>query len=272
MSTFTLKVAACLFMLVDHAAVLAPPAVQLPMHWVGRLAFPLFAFLCAQACEHTGDLMRYVLRLYAASVAMSVVELLLNRTGNAFTTLFHIALIVALLSLRKPVHRAIGIAAYVGWQVVSYVALALAAPGLSALGPVPSAIIGRILITVLGSAASIEGGYLYVLLGVALWLCRSSKRRLAVVYVACCAAFFVLYNCVGAYTGNTLMYFAGLLYTGWAPLTVNYQWMMIAALPLMLAYDGSRGRPVKWLFYWFYPAHLAVIAVAMGLLGLQYGV
>lgn len=48
--------------------------------------------------------------------------------------------------------------------------------------------------------------------------------------------------------------------------------LKVAACPFMLAYDGSRGRPVKWLFYWFYPAHLAVITVAMHLLGLQYGV
>lgn len=56
------------------------------------------------------------------------------------------------------------------------------------------------------------------------------------------------------------------------PLTFNYQWMMIAALPFMLLYDGRRGRPVKWLFYWFYPLHLAVITVGAHLLGVHLGV
>ena len=48
MNTFTLKIAACLLMVIDHTALFFPHAIELPMHWIGRLAAPLFTFLCVQ--------------------------------------------------------------------------------------------------------------------------------------------------------------------------------------------------------------------------------
>lgn len=31
------------------------------------------------------------------------------------------------------------------------------------------------------------------------------------------------------------------------------------SVPILATYNGQRGRPVKWLFYVFYPVHLAVL-------------
>ena len=39
----------------------------------------------------------------------------------------------------------------------------------------------------------------------------------------------------------------------------SYQWMMIASLPLMLLYNGRRGRGGGKIFYWFYPLHIWVL-------------
>lgn len=39
-----------------------------------------------------------------------------------------------------------------------------------------------------------------------------------------------------------------------------------ATIPLLLAYNGSRGRPMKWLFYAYYPAHILALGLAKGLL------
>ena len=39
-----------------------------------------------------------------------------------------------------------------------------------------------------------------------------------------------------------------------------------ATIPLLWAYNGGRGRSMKWFFYAYYPAHIAVLGLAKGLL------
>ncbi len=39
-----------------------------------------------------------------------------------------------------------------------------------------------------------------------------------------------------------------------------------ACIPLLLAYNGRRGRPMKWFFYAYYPLHIAVLGIAKMLL------
>lgn len=34
-----------------------------------------------------------------------------------------------------------------------------------------------------------------------------------------------------------------------------------AAIPLISTYNGRRGRPLKWLFYAYYPAHIAILGL-----------
>ena len=44
----------------------------------------------------------------------------------------------------------------------------------------------------------------------------------------------------------------------------DYQWMMVIATPLLLLYNGEKGisnKFTKWMFYYFYPAHLIMIVV-----------
>lgn len=41
----------------------------------------------------------------------------------------------------------------------------------------------------------------------------------------------------------------------------NYQWMMIASLPLMLLYNGEKGKSMKYLFYLYYPIHVYILYI-----------
>lgn len=48
----TLKMIACLFMLIDHAGMIIFPENPI-WRWLGRLAFPLFAFFMAEGCRYS---------------------------------------------------------------------------------------------------------------------------------------------------------------------------------------------------------------------------
>lgn len=37
------------------------------------------------------------------------------------------------------------------------------------------------------------------------------------------------------------------------------QWLMIAALPVMLRYNNKKGVGIKYFFYIFYPAHTFIL-------------
>ena len=45
-----------------------------------------------------------------------------------------------------------------------------------------------------------------------------------------------------------------------------YEWFGVAAVVLMLLYNGQRGSGHKQLFYWFYPAHVYLLYGASCLL------
>ena len=62
LSATALKYLACLFMLIDHIGLLLFPQIVV-LRDIGRLAFPLFAFMLANGYRHTSNYWHYLLRL-----------------------------------------------------------------------------------------------------------------------------------------------------------------------------------------------------------------
>ena len=63
---------------------------------------------------------------------------------------------------------------------------------------------------------------------------------------------------------STLGHFVDALAEGsWRnlPFVLYYAVGNTAAIPLLMAYNGQRGRSLKWFFYLYYPAHIAVLGV-----------
>ena len=67
-----LKLIAAFAMLLDHAGILLFPRVQL-LRVIGRLAYPIFAFMIAEGCRYTGHKLRYFLMVFGLGAACQLV-------------------------------------------------------------------------------------------------------------------------------------------------------------------------------------------------------
>jgi len=91
MSVFVLKIIACVTMLIDHfGAAIMMPALGDPWdvdtYWllrgIGRIAFPIFAYLIAQGCVHTKNIGKYLLRLGLLAIISEPFFSIAFRGGN----------------------------------------------------------------------------------------------------------------------------------------------------------------------------------------------
>ena len=69
--SFTLHILAMLFMLCDHLWATLFPAQEW-MTCVGRLAFPIFAFMIAEGCYYTSNVKKYMLRLFLFAIISEI--------------------------------------------------------------------------------------------------------------------------------------------------------------------------------------------------------
>jgi len=63
MTAFILKIIASVCMLLDHIGMVFPAYVPGIFRAIGRIAFPIYAYMIAQGCKHTKDINKYLLRL-----------------------------------------------------------------------------------------------------------------------------------------------------------------------------------------------------------------
>ena len=63
----TLKFLACITMLIDHAGILLFPQYDI-FRIIGRIAFPIFAFMIAEGCRYTKNKLRHFLMIFGLGV------------------------------------------------------------------------------------------------------------------------------------------------------------------------------------------------------------
>ena len=63
MTAFVLKIIASICMLFDHTGAVFTASTPLFFRWIGRIAFPIYAYMIAQGCKHTNNIDKYLLRL-----------------------------------------------------------------------------------------------------------------------------------------------------------------------------------------------------------------
>lgn len=70
-NSFCLKIIMTILMVLDHIGQFFPSSPEY-LRWIGRVAAPVFFFLATEGYFHTGDRVKYIKRLYIASLVMFV--------------------------------------------------------------------------------------------------------------------------------------------------------------------------------------------------------
>lgn len=223
LSNNQLKIIAMATMTVDHIGMILLPRFLI-LRMIGRIAFPIYAFMIAEGCRHTKSLPKYMLSL-------GILALICQAVAYAFTgalmlnVLGTFALSVGLIMLLKNACQK--------QTVLSWISFAAGVAAVFFLAQILPGWVPK-------TGFYVECDFIGVMLPVCVYGAASLPAQLCVSGV--CLALLSSYSWKG-------------------------QWFCLLALPLLALYNGQRGKwKLKWIFYFYYPVHLAVLWVLASML------
>ena len=249
---FQLKIFSLIVMTIDHIHYFIP-GMPIWMNYLGRLAAPIFLFLCVEGFGYTRSRSKYLLRMYIFSVVMKFTSMQLNlafpRADNVaimndmFSTMFVVCWCIEgieLLRGKVPGKRR-GLGVLMLLVMVGSAAFVMS----SMMVPVFPAWVTRLSFLFLPNPLTCEGSIMWVLLSIGFFYLRKRKRAVVILM-----AVFLL------------------LGIGFTPLTAEYivynLCVFASVVPLCL-YNGMPGKHrCKWLFYIYYPLHAYVLYLIGG--------
>ena len=219
-----LKIIAAITMLIDHVGFLLFPG-NLLLRIIGRLAYPIYAFMIAEGCRYTKNKLRYFLGIFIlAIVCQTVYFVVVQDPGLSIlvTYSFSILLIYAWHFCQKAFSEA-GLRKRI-LSVLLLITLITAVYVLNLFVTVDYGFWGSMVPLIAGLFMRRDG--------------KESKMDRNVVHVS-------------------------MLGIGLLLLSMEYGYIQpycLLALPLLYLYNGQRGKwKMKYFFYIFYPAHLVIL-------------
>ena len=217
-------------MFIDHLGVIFFPNVKI-LRIIGRIAFPIFAFMIAEGCRYTKNKLRYLLTVMTMGIAYMVAFYLYS--GTVYMSIFitftlSIMMIYALQAFKNAcIDKSASLARRIACGVAFFASLAFSYL-LSEIFTLDYGFVGA-LTPLLASAVHKPDGNSNGIFN------RIDRIEFSVLGVAV--------GIIGLYAvyGNIRIY-------------------ALLSLPLLLLYSGRRGKhKMKYFFYIFYPAHMLVL-------------
>lgn len=232
LSNNILKVIACITMLIDHMGVILFPTVSI-LRIIGRIAFPIFAFLLAEGCFYTRNKLRHLAVMSGFAVVMQVV--LYIATGMTdFSIFIHFSIAVGLC------------------YIIDFIDIFIREKKvlMTVLLIVCTLLLASSIVLVDKNTTYFYSNYgiFSIFLPVAMYLVRKYIKQI-----------HLFINIILICVAMVLMHY----FTTY----ITQLYGMIACLFILL-YNGKKGRfNLKYLFYIFYPLHMVVLYAIAMLLG-----
>ncbi|MBQ2972139.1 MAG: hypothetical protein IJE16_06285 [Ruminococcus sp.] len=229
LSAFELKILACVFMLIDHIGVILLPEVT-ALRYIGRLAFPLFAYFIAEGCRYTKNKLRRFLSVFVLGVICELGFVIFSKAyyGNILLTFSASILLIYLMDEVKK--------AFIKSKVTGVLMTILL-------------VLFVVAVYFYCEYVGLDYGFFGVL-----------TPALALLFDNIDNFSIKLYNRVNRKSVSLFMFSLGLLFVSFFENVLSYQLLCLLSLPLLMLYNGERGKyKFKYGFYLFYPLHLVVL-------------
>lgn len=231
-SSFTLHILAMMLMLCDHLWATLFPAQEW-LTCIGRIAFPIFAFMIAEGYFHTSNVRKYLLRLLVAAIISEVPFNLIYGSSafypfhqNVLWTFLIALLSVALIEKAKSLNK---------WWLTCLVSIVI--------------IFVDYILGIIAMVDYFGAGVLTVLI---FYFFRERKWWCFLGQLVCLAVINIHF--LGGYYYSVPI-------AGYEFKIVQQGFALLALIPIWL-YGGRQGyhsKPFQYFCYAFYPVHLLIL-------------
>lgn len=223
MSSFLLKIIACFTMLLCHIPFVYPQ-YSVPLMYIGKISFPLYAFLISEGYVHTRNFSKYLTRLIVFGVISQIPAYLLF-VGKSFNGLYLNIFFTLALGL-------LGIRIYDKIKS-KYISIPLI-----------------ILLAVIAELLKFDYGAFGILMIVCFYVFKKNKLNMVLSQMF---LMFILYMKKMSYYTFSLFNLQYILFQ---------LLFSVISLAIILTYNGKKGKSsgkIKLMFYFFYPVHLIIL-------------
>ncbi|MBR2337630.1 MAG: hypothetical protein IKA61_06775 [Clostridia bacterium] len=239
-----LKILAAVCMVCDHVGLMFFPTVPI-FRIIGRIAFPIFAFMIAEGCKYTKNKIKYFGMIFLMGVVFQMVYYVVDKSLYfcifiTFST--SILMIYALQLFKKQVFSKWN-SSYLIRVVASLLLFSALVFGVYVLNSG---------LEVFGKEITVDYGFWGCMLPVFASLLHADEKdeNQRLLQKIDCVPLHVCAMAVGLFLTAYFLTKSKFLYQYYS---------LIAIIPLLL-YSGKRGKKkMKYFFYVFYPAHLVLL-------------
>lgn len=232
MTSFVLKIIAVITMFCDHFGDAFVGYFSF-FNFIGRIAFPIFAFQISEGFKHTKDVKKYFVRLFIFALVSQIPFYLFSKKFNLDSSSLNVffTLVLGLLAIivfdyfsnlkNKELHLKI-----LGLEIKKYIGIFLA-----------------LIIAGLAEVLNVDYGSWGVIVIFSFYLFKNNKLGMILSFITLCiiryGSWFILYGFNILYVGLCLCTILPILFIG--------------------LYNGKQGYKIKYLLYLFYPLHLLLL-------------